>query len=177
MALTYARIAAIPLLCFTGLSSPPQYVFTTGVFAAASFTDFLDGYLARKWSVVSPMGTFLDPVADKLMVAAALTLITARIPHPIIILATATIVSREIFVSALREWMALLGKSANVKVSFWGKLKTTMQMVAVTLLLLASNLSTWYSRLGLVFLAVAAILSVVSASDYVFSASRALKQT
>lgn len=179
MTLTYARIAAIPLLCAINFSPafPTQPLFQALIFALASFTDWLDGYLARKWDVVSSLGIFLDPVADKLMVAVALVLISARFPLPLIVLSTCFIISREIFVSALREWMAILGKSADVKVSSMGKLKTAMQMIAVTLLLLTTSMSLWYARLGLLLLIAAAFLSVLSASDYVRSATRALKSS
>lgn len=179
MLLTYSRLAAIPLLTALSLSpvSLHQSLLSSALFAAASITDFFDGYLARRWNVISPLGTFLDPVADKLMVAVALVTISARLSHPIIILSTAIIVSREIFVSALREWMALLGKSANVKVSVWGKIKTTVQMLSLVVLLAATTTTVWYAQVGICLLALAAVLAVASASDYTFSAMRAVSSS
>lgn len=178
MILTYARVVSIPLLAAAALSpTVPNPCLTSAlIFAAASVTDFFDGYLARRWNVVSPLGTFLDPVADKLMVAVALTIITARLPHPSIILSTAIIVSREIFVSALREWMATLGKSAHVKVSIWGKVKTATQMLSITLLLASATTNVWYAAFGLIMLPAAAVLAVTSAADYVRAALRAINQ-
>lgn len=175
MALTYVRIAAIPLLFLTSLPLPYNPNIPTALFASASITDFFDGYLARRWNVVSPMGIFLDPVADKLMVAVALTVITARLPHPLISFSTALILSREIFVSALREWMAIAGRSAVVKVSWIGKLKTAVQMISVTILLFSTTLSSWYAYTGMALLAVAAALAVLSATDYVTSAVKVFR--
>ncbi|CAN8061897.1 unnamed protein product [Agarophyton chilense] len=178
MILTYARVVAVPVLATVRLSPPfpHQYLLSALIFAFASLTDFLDGYLARRWRVVSELGTFLDPVADKLMVAVALTLITARLPHPLIVLSTAVIVSREIFVSALREWMAILDKSAQVKVSIWGKLKTATQMVSLTLLLATVSIHVWFAQIGIVMLLAAATLAITSATEYVQSAIRAVHQ-
>lgn len=178
MILTYCRLIAVPVLCAVGLL--PIYRTQTHlaaiVFATASITDFFDGYLARRWGVVSALGTFLDPVADKIMVAVALTLISARLSHPTVILSSAIILAREIFVSALREWMALIGKSANVQVSIWGKIKTTMQMVAVTALLLAPAMNTVIAKFGTIALVISAVLTVFSAVEYIISAAKAIKE-
>merc|ERR1719410_3216053 len=104
------------------------------LFAAASLTDWLDGYLARKWNVTSSFGAFLDPVADKLMVSTVLILLSGL--HGVkVALPTAIILGREISVSALREWMAEKSLRDMVKVGFWGKVKTACTMISLTMLL------------------------------------------
>jgi CDP-diacylglycerol--glycerol-3-phosphate 3-phosphatidyltransferase/cardiolipin synthase len=136
------------------------------VFALAALTDWFDGYLARKLGAVSAFGAFLDPVADKLMVAAALILLVklGRAPAYLAI----TIIGREIAVSALREWMAQVGRSRKVSVAFIGKVKTVAQMTALIALLLWENvipgISTWV--LGTIALWVAAILTLWSMMHY-----------
>ena len=137
--LTWLRILMIPvfLVVFyfpdTWLSGPQKNLTATALFGLASLTDWLDGYLARTLNQTSAFGAFLDPVADKLMVAAALILLVglARVDAPIAVI----IIGREIAISALREWMAKIGKSRNVAVNFLGKVKTASQMVAILLLL------------------------------------------
>jgi len=113
-----------------------RHVLLTLVFVLAAVTDWLDGYLARKMNITSAFGRFLDPVADKLMVAAALIILVQWHPNIIMAIAAIVIISREIAVSALREWMAELGNRTSVAVSYVGKLKTTFQMIAITVLLL-----------------------------------------
>ena len=113
-----------------------RHLLLTLLFILAAITDWLDGYLARKMNIVSAFGRFLDPVADKLMVAAALIVLVQWHPNIIMSIAAIVIISREIAVSALREWMAELGARTSVAVSYVGKLKTTFQMVAITVLLL-----------------------------------------
>lgn len=175
--LTYLRIAAIPMLVVAGILPPfvGQYVTTATIFIIASITDWLDGYLARKWNAISPMGIFLDPVADKLIVSVALIILTTRFSAWPVTLSTCVIIAREIFVSALREWMAIRQKSAVVKVSFFGKLKTASQMVALSILLGVSYLYPWYSRFAIILLVFSAILALFSAVDYVRAAITALK--
>ncbi|MFZ5755658.1 MAG: CDP-diacylglycerol--glycerol-3-phosphate 3-phosphatidyltransferase [Pseudomonadota bacterium] len=134
--LTLARIALIPF--FVGIFYLHSWwgnVLAAAVFLIAGLTDYLDGWLARRWNQTTRFGAFLDPVADKLMVAAALVLLveyhgTAWLAVPAI-----TIISREIAVSALREWMAEIGRRASVAVSHIGKVKTVVQITAITLLL------------------------------------------
>ena len=129
----------------------------------AALTDWLDGYLARRLGQTSAFGAFLDPVADKLMVAAALVLLVQAIPTPLMAVAAAIIIGREIAISALREWMAQLGKHARVAVSTVGKIKTTAQMVAVLLLLYREPL--WFFptlEVGMGLLVVAAALTLWS---------------
>ena len=137
------------------------------VFVLAAITDWLDGYLARKLNIVSAFGRFLDPVADKLMVAAALIILVQW--HPNIVMATCAIViiSREIAVSALREWMAELGARTSVAVSYVGKLKTAFQMTAITVLLL--NLQS-LETLGYVLMIIAVILTLWSMMIYLKAA-------
>jgi cardiolipin synthase len=137
--LTWFRILVIPV--FLGLFYLPddvlslhnKHVFSTLIFWLAAVTDWLDGYLARRLDQGSAFGAFLDPVADKLMVAAALILLV-RLGLVDAIIAF-IIIGREIAISALREWMAQLGASRNVAVSMLGKIKTTFQMLAILLLL------------------------------------------
>jgi len=112
------------------------------LFVTAALTDWLDGYLARRLNQMSPFGAFLDPVADKLMVVAALVLLTTDVriqsrvlDHRLFAIVVLIVIGREITVSALREWMAELGKRARVAVSYLGKFKTTGQMIAIPFLL------------------------------------------
>lgn len=137
--LTWARIVLIPL--FVGVLYLPEYwlpipqqeVIATGIFILAAVTDWFDGWLARRWNQATAFGAFLDPVADKLMVAAALVVLVQLGRADAI--AAFIIIGREITISALREWMAKIGASKSVAVSFVGKLKTAAQMVAIPLLL------------------------------------------
>ena len=134
--LTWMRIALIPLIV-VAFYYPSQYAgpIAAGIFALAGLTDWLDGYLARKLDQTSRFGAFLDPVADKLMVATALVLLVDQLGGLLLTLAAAVIIGREIAISALREWMAELGQSGIVAVSWIGKVKTTAQMIAIFLLL------------------------------------------
>ncbi|MGH8031037.1 MAG: CDP-diacylglycerol--glycerol-3-phosphate 3-phosphatidyltransferase [Luteimonas sp.] len=134
--LTLLRIMLIPVLVLVFYLPFKWTNFAAaGVFALASVTDWLDGWIARRYRQFSAFGAFLDPVADKLMVAAALFLIVQGHPTPWMALWAAVIVGREIAVSALREWMAELGQRARVKVASLGKIKTTAQMLALLCLL------------------------------------------
>ena len=134
--ITFIRIALIPVLLLTFYIpwAWSSYVCAT-LFAIASFTDWLDGYLARNLKQTSRLGTFLDPVADKLLVAVALVLVVSENYFPTIAIPASIIVGREIVISALREWMAEIGKRASVAVSYIGKLKTFFQMISLILLL------------------------------------------
>jgi CDP-diacylglycerol--glycerol-3-phosphate 3-phosphatidyltransferase len=144
--LTLLRIALIPVLViFFYVPYSWANVATVVVFVSAAITDWLDGYIARKTGQLTSFGAFLDPVADKLMVATALVLMVQRPPeifmHPVFFtLAAAVIIGREIAISALREWMAELGEKGRVKVTLFGKLKTIFQMVAIALLLYRQDL-------------------------------------
>lgn len=139
--LTWLRIAVIPLFVavlyfpeFTDwLSTREANIAATAIFIAAALTDWLDGFLARRWNQSSAFGAFLDPVADKLMVAAAL-IVLVELGRTDAVVAL-IIIGREITISALREWMAQLGQSKSVAVSFLGKIKTVAQLVAIPFLL------------------------------------------
>ena len=134
--LTCIRISLIPILV---LAFYVPFGWHSGVlvaiFVSSALTDWLDGYLARRLQQISPLGTFLDPVADKLLVAVALILLVERYATPWLTIPALVIVGREIVVSALREWMAELGKRRHVSVSLIGKYKTAAQMLAIVLLL------------------------------------------
>src|ERR1700749_1144153 len=134
--LTWTRIAAIPLIMLLFYMPYAWADPAAGLlFAAAGLTDLLDGYLARKLGQTSRLGAFLDPVADKLIVAVALVLLVSKDSHWIIVLTAAVIIGREITISALREWMAEIGERRKVAVSELGKYKTIFQIVGLSLML------------------------------------------
>lgn len=165
--LTLMRIIIIPI--FVVIFFLPfvwAHYMAAALFAVACFTDWLDGFLARKLEQASPFGEFFDPVADKLLVSASLLLLVGSPQLQFITLPAIVIVGREIVISALREWMAELGKRASIAVSYIGKVKTTLQMVAITLLLAFHQSPTWYGLLGTVLLYVAAILTIWSMMEY-----------
>lgn len=171
MALTLARVIAIPAFIALWHSSKRWAPLTaTAVFVAAAVTDFLDGYLARLLDASSDFGAFLDPVADKLMVATALILLTASANRPLCTLCTAIIIGREITMSALREWASSAGPAARsaVAVGLAGKLKTTMQLIALSVLCLARVADTppALTKIGLGLLATAAFLTLWSVGEY-----------
>ncbi len=163
---TLTRIALIPVivgLYYSGL--PWSHFFATAVFIVASVSDWLDGYLARKLNQTSEFGAFIDPVADKLLVAVILIMLVTN--HGYLLLATSIIIAREILVSALREWMASQGKRATVAVAFSGKLKTTVQMIAIgALLLVKDGMPAILWQFGFVLVNIAALLSLWSMFQY-----------
>jgi len=163
-ALTWLRILMIPAIVV--LSYVPyswKDPAACAAFALAGITDSLDGYYARKWGQTSRLGAFLDPVADKLIVAAALVLIVSRDPRWYLVIVAIVIIGREIAVSALREWMAEIGARGRIKVSLWGKYKTIMQIVGLSFLLFRQNLfGLPIYRLGLLLTAIAAVLTLWS---------------
>lgn len=140
------------------------------IFALASFTDWLDGYLARKLKQMSPFGAFLDPVADKLLIASSLLLMVGAKDIDYITIPAIIIVGREIVISALREWMAEIGSRASVTVNNVGKIKTTVQMIALFLLLAFHPAYSWWGVLGFILLYVAAILTIWSMVIYLLIA-------
>ena len=147
------------------------------IFIAAALTDWLDGWVARRFGMMSAFGAFLDPVADKLMVAVALVLIVQRNPELWVALSAAIIIGREITVSALREWMAALGEGSRVKVAWTGKIKTILQMVAIGFLLYAQDL--WglpVLEIGIWLLLAAAFLTILSMVSYLRAAWPAVQQ-
>ncbi len=175
--ITLVRIALIPILVLVfylpvAWSSAAAAV----VFALGALSDWLDGYLARRLAQTSPFGAFLDPVADKLMVAVALVLLVQADPTPWLAVPAAVIVGREIVISALREWMAEVGKRAHVAVSLIGKLKTVVQMVALVCMLYrqpVAGLPVYEVGFGLLYLA--AGLTLWSMVMYLRAARAALR--
>jgi len=168
--LTSVRIFMIPILVVLYyLPWDGRYVTCAAVFAAAAATDWLDGYLARKLNQTSAFGAFFDPVADKLMVSIALVLLVESYANPLMTVAAAIIVGREIVISALREWMAEMGKRASVAVSNIGKLKTTMQMLAI-FILLGNEPNTKWAGIGEIVLIMAALLTLWSMYTYLKAA-------
>lgn len=170
--LTLLRIFLIPVFVVAFyLPFSWNNLLATGIFSLAALTDLLDGYLARKLGQISKLGAFLDPVADKLMVAVVLVLVVQEHPTIWLALPAAVIIGREITVSALREWMAELGARRKVAVSFIGKFKTVSQMVALILLIYREPLlGLPIFRLGMIALYIAAILTLVSMVQYLIMA-------
>lgn len=177
--LTVLRVVLIPIFVIIYLlPSPWVYTISSIIFAIACITDWFDGYLARQWNQTTPFGAFLDPVADKLIVAVALVLLVgshSRVIHGTMVnlcltLSAIIIVGREIVVSALREWMAELGARANVAVSKLGKWKTAAQMIALVILLANPPALTIPVIIGYVLLTIAAILTIWSMIHYLMAA-------
>jgi cardiolipin synthase len=170
--LTWLRIVLIPV--FVGVYYVPDTWLEPAarnwsgmtIFALAAITDWLDGYLARRWGETSAFGAFLDPVADKLMVAAALILLVQQERAPAYL--AMIIIGREIAISALREWMAQLGAGRKTAVAFIGTVKTVAQMTAIIALLLWEPVIPGISTpiLGIVALWIAAILTLWSMAHY-----------
>jgi CDP-diacylglycerol--glycerol-3-phosphate 3-phosphatidyltransferase len=175
--LTLIRIALIPVFVLAYyLPVSWANIATTAIFILAGVTDWFDGYLARRLNQTSAFGAFLDPVADKLMVAVALVLLMQTHPTAWMAIPAAVIIGREIAVSALREWMAELGQRAHVAVSFLGKYKTTAQIVALILLLYHQPLFGLDTPLiGFVLLYVAAALTLWSMLVYLRAAWTVLR--
>ena len=180
--LTWLRVALIPLvvgvfyLPETWLTPFEQGAASTAIFIIAALTDWIDGYLARRWNQISSFGAFLDPVADKLMVIGAL-LILVQLDRVNALLAF-VIIGRELTISALREWMALIGAPKSVAVSLLGKIKTIAQMVAIPMLLYFDTLfgiidtREW----GMWLLILAAVLTVWSMFYYLRRAWPLIKE-
>jgi len=175
--LTLLRIALIPcIVVIYYLPSAWSYSAAAAIFALAGITDWVDGYLARRLDQSTPFGAFLDPVADKLMVAVALVMLVETYATPYMTLPAAIIICREIVISALREWMAELGKRASVAVSMVGKIKTALQMLAIFLLLAAPPASE-IAQAGMITLYGAALLTLWSMWVYLSAAWRELRKT
>lgn len=177
--LTWIRIVAIPMVVVVFFLPVPWSGPVAGLlFALAGITDLLDGYLARRLGQTSKFGAFLDPVADKLIVATALVLLVQHDPTLYIAVVAAIIIGREITVSALREWMSEVGARTRVAVSFIGKWKTTVQIVGISLMLYRQpifGLPTY--AIGLALLFIAAALTVFSMLDYLRSAWPVLQRS
>lgn len=176
--LTLLRILLIPVLVLVFYLPFKWTDFAAAlIFAFASITDWLDGWIARRYNQFSAFGAFLDPVADKLMVAVALLLIVQKHPTVWMALWAAVIIGREIAVSALREWMAELGQRAKVKVAAIGKFKTIVQMVALIFLLYQEPfLGLPIFLIGEWLLAAAALLTLWSGLAYLRAAWPILKK-
>src|SRR5271170_1382384 len=163
--LTWLRIVMIPGIAIL-FYLPFKWAHpAAGIgFALAGITDSLDGYYARKLGQTSRLGAFLDPVADKLIVATALVLIVSADPRrSFLVIVAIVIIGREIAVSALREWMAEIGARGRIKVSVWGKYKTIMQIVGLSFLLYRQNLfGLPIYRMGLVLTGIAVVLTLWS---------------
>ena len=172
IALTWGRILAIPLIIGLYYLPYPWADPAAGVlFALAGITDSLDGYLARKWGQTTRLGEFLDPVADKLIVAVALVLIVSKDPRWFVVLPAAVIIGREIAISALREWMAELGARGKVAVSGLGKFKTILQIVGLSMRLFRLHL--WgipIYEIGVTLTIIAAVLTLWSMVQYLRAA-------
>src|SRR5688500_4811877 len=169
--LTWLRIVLIPL--FVGIfyfdkswvSGPNQNLVATVIFTAAAITDWLDGWLARKLNQTSAFGAFLDPVADKLMVAAALIILVqlSRVDAIIALI----IIGREITISALREWMAQIGQARSIAVSVLGKVKTASQMIAIPMLLYQDTVGVFDpQQWGTWLIYIAAVMTLISMGWY-----------
>ena len=169
--LTLSRILMIPLMvfCFYYWPADNAHYIAAWVFMIASFTDFADGYLARKLNQSTPLGAFLDPVADKLSVVVALTLLAEHYSSILLTLPAVIIIGREVIISALREWMAELGQRAEVAVSYIGKVKTFLQMSSITMVMGFAE-DHWMGILGMIGLYAAAVLSVWSMVQYLRAA-------
>src|SRR5690606_2739696 len=169
--ITVLRVLLIPIfILLFYLPFHWSYIAASATFALASATDWLDGYLARRLEQSTPFGAFLDPVADKLMVAVALVLLVEHHANIWLTLPAAVIIGREIVISALREWMAELGARARVAVSRLGKWKTAAQMAALVILLANPAEMTAWVMLGYVLLFTAAALTLWSMGQYLLAA-------
>ena len=170
--LTWIRILAIPLVVVLFFLPVAWAGPAAGLlFAFAGITDYFDGYLARRLGQTSRFGAFLDPVADKLIVATALVLIVQNDPSVALTVIAAIIIGREITVSALREWMSEIGASAKVAVTWFGKWKTTVQIFGISMMLYQQDLGPLpIYDIGRVLLYAAAGLTILSMLDYLRSA-------
>ncbi|WP_314879437.1 CDP-diacylglycerol--glycerol-3-phosphate 3-phosphatidyltransferase [Haemophilus parahaemolyticus] len=163
--LTLFRLALIPLFVvvfYLPITYSPE--ITTFIFFIASITDWFDGYLARKWNQTTPLGAFLDPVADKVLVAVAFVCVVEYYHTWWITIPICIMIAREIIISALREWMAELGKRTSVAVSIWGKIKTTAQMLALGGMLWRQ--SDLMETLAFILLYIASALTIWSMLQY-----------
>ena len=174
--LTTFRLLLIPVFAVL-FYLPYSWAFFAAafIFWFASVTDILDGYLARKLQQSTPFGAFLDPVADKVMVSVALVMLATYYQNVFVTIATVIIISREIVISALREWMAEQGKRSNVAVSNMGKIKTAAQMLAIMGLIW--QYAPWMITLSYALLAIATLLTVTSMLSYLYAAKSELTKS
>ena len=185
--LSCVRIALIPLFMFFYLATfiPGNYLIAAIIFALAAFTDFLDGKIARKYNLVTDLGKFLDPIADKLLVMTALILVTVdgTIPHPYGIIISVVIIGRELLISAFRQIAA--AKNVIMAADMWGKYKTTFQTIALPLLMFQAQVvaSNYFDGAGLTALkiinlcliGIATLLTIISAINYLIKNKSVLK--
>lgn len=179
LALTMSRVAIIPaVLGLFYVDWPHARQWACVLFAVAGFTDWLDGYLARKWNQTTKFGAFLDPVADKLLVAVSLVMLLRDEPGGVMAVLVAIIISREITISALREWLAVLGQRTTASVSALGKVKTGFQMTAIGMLIWQQP---FYGlpiyQIGYLCLFIAAALTIWSMAIYLKAAWPLLKES
>ena len=176
--LTLLRLLLIPV--FIGVFYLPyshSNLFACAIFILAAVTDILDGYFARKLNQISSLGVFLDPVADKLMVAIVLVLLVQKNPEIYLAIPAAIIIGREIAVSALREWMAELGTRSEIAVSILGKIKTITQMVALGFLIYEETfIGIPVYLIGLILIYIAVFLTLISMFQYLILALPKLKK-
>ncbi len=165
--ITLIRILMIPIFIIVYyLSLEWNHIISAIIFAVAALTDWVDGFIARKYDMVTKFGEFLDPLADKLIVVAALALLLEVYATPWFAIPAILIIGRELVISGLREWMAKIGLSNKVKVSMIGKVKTWVQMIAIAVLLIASNEYLFFTSLGFILIYAAAFMSVWSMIHY-----------
>jgi len=184
--LTLGRVAAIPgVLALFYLPVPYARQWACVLYSAAAITDWFDGYLARKWNQTSKFGAFLDPVADKLMVAVCLVCLLHAAPPTmsdamkgVLTAMVAVIIGREITVSALREWMAELGQRTHVGVSVLAKFKTGFQMTAIGMMIWEADwpILPWYD-VGFLLLFIASVLTLYSMIQYLLAAWPMMKES
>lgn len=176
--LTVSRILLIPVFVLIYLI-PGQntYLIAALLFGLAAFTDWLDGYLARRLNQTTPFGAFLDPVADKLIVVAALTILIGHHANLLLTLPGLIIIGREIVISALREWMAEMNRRGVIKVTWFARVKTTFQMVAIVVLIANPPLldRPWVMA-GYALLYLAAAMTLISMVLYIRAAWPTLRQ-
>ena len=182
------RIALLPVFIFLYMATfiPCNYLIAVIIFAVAAFTDLLDGKIARKYNLVTDLGKFLDPIADKLIVMAALILVSAdgTIPKPYGIIVAIIIIGRELIISAFRQIAA--AKGIVMAADMWGKYKTTFQTIALPLLMLQAQVvaSNWLTGNGLltfqivnyVLIGIATVLTIISGCNYIIKIKAVLKQ-
>ena len=177
--LTVTRVAMIPVLVLVFYWPFENHeLVAAGIFAVAAITDWFDGYLARKLAQMTEFGAFLDPVADKLMVAVALVLLVEQHETILFTLAACVIIGREIVISALREWMAELGERTSVAVSYIGKVKTFVQMVSIIALLALdpATAEPWMLTVAYLMIYGAAVLTLWSMMVYLKAGWKVLEE-
>ena len=172
--LTLFRVVLIPLFVMAFYLPPQWYApeISTLIFFIASITDAFDGYLARKWNQTTRLGAFLDPVADKVLVAVAFVCVVEYYHTWWVTIPVCIMIGREILISALREWVAEIGERASVAVSIWGKVKTSAQMLALGGMLWRQ--SEFMEILAFILLYVAAILTIWSMLQYLQASKSSL---